>query len=1233
MSLISLAPTLRRRELTNVSSRWQELPIGNIQKALYANSLLPPLADKNLMHSRLRHELTLLFPASFELFGIELCELCLEDYELITVKELESELERGYAFSISLSCVYYTSLCDALCLTYRVDIQSSLFNLPKPSDRDTFSVFGLEKVFVSQLARIPSVHVSAKGSAIEISVASSTGHVLNAFANAQVARLSIGLSTEIEYFQGLLNLGIKPKHVLKALFVSAVLARSGLNWKQIVWQDPQCDVNPMEYGARRKLRSTLKFMSARAGGVLIACAVDRRDGVVLNAGSEFDFKCNAIGPVSVVYNCGNVEAFLNNERHVETSWTDSSVLASVDLPAASRTMLNSIMGQQQHQFQLDTLSKRDLIMLWSRLIAGNVHKLAYDANARIVRGCGDVVLDRVLFELKRVLDLDNASIHALDEALLSAFKRIRLAVSNIFVSSELCQYAEQLNSLTELSHRLRLTYMGEGGVTLRTATESLRNVQHWHFGRVCPIESPEGQNIGLVCSYAMFCSVASSGLIQTAFNKVVNGQLSNKFKHLDCFAAKDYTVLMLNKKLASVRSPCCFKGMVLSLPASQIELCYASASQLFSPAVCLIPFLGYNDATRALMAANMQKQALPLIKPMPPLVGTGLEHAVINHTNHNTRCVNNSLIVYCDSYKIIAYEYELSSYRIYNLPLPWRTNQGSCFRVRVTVQPNQLVRSGQHIVECQSSANSEIALGANLLVAFMVWNGLNYEDSVVLSESVVASGVLQSLHIIEHEVKLYKTLLGNETLVDVFNEDCCLTERGAVRIGSSVCDNDVLVGKLTPTLTASGQPDYSDTSYKLPKGTGRATVISVQFNTDNARAHFEDNLSYCAACYNAIRKSYARRVLALAEREKLVRCNGIECELFCYTSDKLSVQRELSELHNSYCEELSALTERCFGKPNAISDSTLRTISSVSDVIEVVKIKLLVRRSIQAGDKISGRHGNKGVISRVVLAADMPYMADGTPIDIVLNPLSVPSRMNLGQVFEAHLGLVSYKWGLEFKRVLDLYNQVDDVSVVVELARAKLSELYPDVDFRHLDAISIMELVKEAREGVRFACHPFIKLDERCISSLLKRVGFGNNTSAQVTLYDGKTGSPFDRKVTVGSMYILKLNHMVDDKLHARSIGPYSIVTQQPLKGKANKGGQRLGEMEVWALQAYGAAFLLREALTVKSDDVEGRDDINKAILANKVVIRTTWNESFLVLIREMCSLCLNVELKARLLK
>ncbi|XXN19697.1 MAG: hypothetical protein AAJB65_00565 [Candidatus Hodgkinia cicadicola] len=1215
-------PVLKRRELTDVSCRFSLLLPNNIGDVLYAGSVLSRTDNSEVNGSKLRREFAKLFPVNFKLFGIEFYSVSVRPYKLITIRSLELESERGRALAISLSFLQYGVMDGAFYISHRTDMCAPLVDLPEATSGNMFKVFGLKRVFVSQLTRIPGVRIESKGPEVEIALAAGA-HTLTAFTRDCDAWLSVDSGVRIGYFRWLLKAGISCNHILKALFESATLVRYKHSWKQLVWQASQLDSDIMLYGSRRCLRVVPKFKQARAGGVLVKPVVSDSGKVLLKAGSEFSLSLELLDLIRVVYASDNISLILNTECCESATPVDTHNLSSISFSEAARALFNSITNQSCSS---DVLSKRDLVFLWKRLISKDAHRIARDADVRIIKSCGDIILSWILFELKRALTLDLSTVQVLNDVINLGLKRIRFAVTRMFNTSELCQYAEQLNSLTELCHKLRLTYMGEGGVTFRTASDKLRDVQFWHFGKVCPVESPEGQNIGLVCSYSLFCFVSANGLIQTVLGKVRDGKLSNRIKLLDCFEAKNYAILVLNKKLAKRSSLCTFRSAVLSLSPAEVELCYFSAAQLFSPAVNLIPFLGHNDATRALMAANMQKQAVPLIKPVPPVVGTGLERVIIEHTHHNVCAVNNSLIVYADANKIVAYEHELGVYRAYELSRPWCTNQGSCFRVRTVVQPGQLVGSGQDIAECQSSAQSEISLGTNLLVAFMVWNGLNYEDSVVLSEDAVARGVLQSLHMLEHEVKLYNTLLGEEVLVDVSNSEQCLTWRGAVRVGSIVYPGDILVGKLTPVRTGYDQITYTDTSYRLPLSSDSATVVSVQFSTDNFKDQ-QTNLSYCTMRYNAIRKTYAERILTLLDDNELIYCDYIECDIFCYVSTKLSVQRSINNLYNRYCEEIGALVNSCSDVFGGTFSGKIKTSSTDSDLVEVVKIKLLVRRSVQAGDKVSGRHGNKGVISRVVCTADMPYMADGTPIDMILNPLSVPSRMNLGQVLEAHLGLVSYKWGLEFKRIIELYNEVGFDSELIKLAKAKLSELYLDVDFSHYDNAAVIKLIQEARTGIRFACHPFVKPDEAYIELLSKRVGLKLKDSMQIKLYNGRTGAAFDRKITVGSVYILKLNHMVDDKLHARSTGPYSIVTQQPLKGKAHEGGQRLGEMEVWALQAYGASFLLKEALTVKSDDVEGREKISNSILHNKVIMQTTWNESFLVLIREMCSLCLNVKL------
>ncbi len=641
--------------------------------------------------------------------------------------------------------------------------------------------------------------------------------------------------------------------------------------------------------------------------------------------------------------------------------------------------------------------------------------MACDSSLRVVKRCGDVILDLIGFELRNVSKLKFSAVCEFESALAAAFRKPQAAINSLFASSELCQFAEQLNSLTELSHTLRLSYMGEGGVTSHTVAEGLRGVKRWHFGKVCPIDSPEGQNIGLVLAYAMYSSVSPSGLIRTAFCKVLNSKTSCQLCYLSCFGERSYSVAALGSSLVRPRVLGATRGKVFRIRLNKVELRYVSPAQLFSPAVNLIPFLGHSDAARALMAANMLKQAVPLVAPMAPIVGTGLERDVMECCGHNLVAETSSVVVYADASKVVAYQFGLRKYKTYELESTRSTNQGTCFRHRVVVSPGQLLKPNDVVAECQSSLRSEVALGANLLVAFMSWGGHNYEDAVVLSEDVVARGLFQSLHTLELEVKVRKTPLGNEILTNkLFKSEASLANKhnltalGLIRVGSTVSEGDVLVGKLTPAFVSYNQLEYSSSSLKVPAGISWATVVDVSVASSKLGSQGVDINKY-AFRYNLIRKAFAKRVYALSKRCVLTCYKNIACDIFCFVSWELETQRALNDLYNSYCDEVGSLIDQYFCEVNSSIGYGCKAGAGGTDVVDVVKVKLLIRKSIQAGDKISGRHGNKGVISQVVLAADMPFMEDGTPVDMILNPLSVPSRMNLGQVLEAHLGLISYK--------------------------------------------------------------------------------------------------------------------------------------------------------------------------------------------------------------------------------
>ncbi|XXM93593.1 hypothetical protein AAHH87_00500 [Candidatus Hodgkinia cicadicola] len=1167
--------------------------------------------------------------------NVEFCNVCVEEFELVSIKGVEVEVEQGYSFSIELNCVWYKRIAGAVFVCRRRSLTTPLVSVPKPKATGVLTIHNVEKVFVSQLSRMPGVRIAANAEdGFDVNLMASNKRVLSAHGTGSKSWFSTRLTPKVDCVQGLVALGIKRNHVLDVAFGRELLAYLKGRWWKLEHERGAPNLNGIKYGKRRRSRPSPVFKKIETKRkLMVATSVVGPDGkVVLSMGSEFKYCCsNQFGVVAVTAYSEEAKAVLVNSCADIPNWLSRFDFMSIDLAGAAREAFNGLVGQR-YRPEFDCLTKRDLILLWKLVASCNVKTLARDSSLRVVKGCGDVILDLIGFELRNVSKLKFSAVCDFESALATAFKKPQVAINSLFVASELCQFAEQLNSLTELSHTLRLSYMGEGGVTSRTATEGLRDVKRWHFGKVCPIDSPEGQNIGLVLAYATYSSVSLSGLIQTAFCKVLNGKTSNQFCYLSCFGERSYAVAAVDSSLVRPRVLASTKGEVFRIRLNEVELRYASPAQLFSPAVNLIPFLGHSDATRALMAANMLKQAIPLVEPMAPIVGTGLERDVMRCCGHNLVAETSSVVIYADANKVATYQFGLGKYKTYELEATRSTNQGTCFRHRVAVMPGQLLKPNDVVAECQSSSHSEVALGANLLVAFMSWGGHNYEDAVVLSEDVVARGLFQSLHTLELEVKVHKTPLGNEILTNkLFKSEDSLANRrnltalGLIRVGCTVSEGDVLVGKLTPAFVSFNQLEYSSSSLKVPAGISWATVIDVSVASSKLGSQGVDIKKY-AFRYNLIRKAFAKRVYALSKRHVLTCYKNIACDIFCFVSWELETQCALNDLYNSYCDEVGALIDQYFCEVNSSVGYGFKTGAGGADVVEVVKVKLLIRKSIQAGDKISGRHGNKGVISQVVLAADMPFMEDGTPVDMILNPLSIPSRMNLGQVLEAHLGLISYKWGLEFKRVLELRALLKDDGLVLKLALAKLGEVYPNKSFASWSVSAVMELVRQLSSGVKLACHPFTKISDRSINTLFKRVGL-NDASGQLKLYDGKTGLAFDRKVTVGYVHILKLNHLVDDKVNARSTGPYSIVVQQPLKGKANSGGQRLGEMEVWALQSYGAAFVLQEAMTVKSDDVKGRNKVSAAILEGEPVVRTTWNESFLVLIKEMCSLCLNVKL------
>ncbi len=699
--------------------------------------------------------------------------------------------------------------------------------------------------------------------------------------------------------------------------------------------------------------------------------------------------------------------------------------------------------------------------------------------------------------------------------------------------------------------------MGIGGVTPRTAKINIRNVHCWHFGKICPIESPEGDNVGLVLSYAAYVNINVDGQLLTAYYKIRDRLISNNIIYLNYYTEKHMLNPMLFNKNKS--------GKCITMVAN---------SQMFSHVVNLIPFLNYNDATRVLMAANMLKQAVPLLLPQSPLIGTGEEYLIMKDMNVNIIARQLCIISAIDSSKIVVYEFVLECYYVYLIPVPRCTNQGGCSRFRVVVRVGQVLNKGEILAECQSSDNREISLGTNLLVAIACWNGFNYEDSILISENVVNTGIFHSLHVIELHVDLLDTNLGPEVLTNNLGK-CSpeLDSNGLVIEGAIVCEGDVLVGKLTPKASmkelnkfelielSSEFRDYYNSSLVVPKGIKRAIVIDV-FRDSDTSVYYNSAFDECTAILNFVRKEYFRKLCQLSKRGVIV--TGDMKDVLSFDTDDKKILGDLNLLKRAYVFEIYLVLKMYVYQISIYLIHTERLRFNISGVriIERIEIKLLICKSIQTGDKICGRHGNKGVISKIVPKQDMPFMADGTIVDVVINPLSIPSRMNIGQILETQFGLVSYKLGFEYKDLLSFYDYTSNKKLFNHLVIQKLLEVCPNINTCSLSFELLYKVATELADGVKLVCTSFETINNKQLNLLFKRIN-NPRKSNLYQLYDGRTGLPLDREVTVGKMYMLKLNHLVDDKIHARSVGPYSDIMKQPLRGKSNKGGQRLGEMEI----------------------------------------------------------------------
>ena len=958
-----------------------------------------------------------------------------------------------------------------------------------------------------------------------------------------------------------------------------------------------------------------------------------------------------------------------------------------DLSAVGRVKMNSRLGLTTND-SVRTLRKADILAILKVLVdlkdgRGEIDDIDHLGNRR-VRSVGELMenqyrvgllrMERAIRERMSSVEIDTVMPHDLINA-----KPAAAAVREFFGSSQLSQFMDQTNPLSEITHKRRLSALGPGGLTRERAGFEVRDVHPTHYGRICPIETPEGPNIGLINSLATYARVNQYGFIESPYRRVVSGRVTDEVVYLSAMDEGRYAIAQANVETDAegriiVDLTNCRKGgdFVMTRP-EDIDLIDVSPKQLVSVAAALIPFLENDDANRALMGSNMQRQAVPLIQAEAPLVGTGMEETVARDSGVTIIARRSGIIDQVDATRIVIRATEetstaASGVDIYNLLKFQRSNQNTCITQRPLVKVGDQISAGDIIADGPSTHLGELALGRNVLCAFMPWHGYNFEDSILISERIVSDDVFTSIHIEEFEVMARDTKLGQEEITrDIPNvgEEALrnLDEAGIVYIGAEVKPGDILVGKVTPKGESPMTPeekllraifgekasDVRDTSLRLPPGVS-GTIVEVRVFSRRGVDKDERALAIERAEIERLAKdrdderAILERSFAARLRELLLdqiavggpkgMRSGIEiteevlAEIPAVQWRQISIRddarmADIEGLKKQMEDALAALTERFESKVEKLQ----RGDELPPGVMKMVKVFVAVKRKLQPGDKMAGRHGNKGVISRIVPIEDMPYLENGTPVDIVLNPLGVPSRMNVGQILETHLGWAAAGLGQRIGEVLaEVRRGLGDRKL-----RTVLGEIYQGEEKTDIDCLTesdLMGLAGNLSHGVPMASPVFDGAREEDIVAMLERAGLA--PSGQVTLIDGRTGEPFDRPVTVGYIYIMKLHHLVDDKIHARSIGPYSLVTQQPLGGKAQFGGQRFGEMEVWALEAYGAAYTLQEMLTVKSDDVSGRTKVYEAIVRGDDNFEAGIPESFNVLVKELRSLGLNVELEQR---
>ncbi|PIM95215.1 DNA-directed RNA polymerase subunit beta [Candidatus Hodgkinia cicadicola] len=1209
---------------------------------------------------------TKLIWGSYNMFGIKISKLILSlqplfpinnqevNLELIGIKkrnsiELVDGFENSDRFDINLNLVLYFESDWFIQLHQHVEIQTTLIDLPRLLKDDTIVIEGIKKVLVFQLTTPSGLHIEVSEDQTNIDL--SFSRMLDIKSNDLDIKISNGRCSA-DLLDTLLSLKTKQHHILNGLVKTRKFVYYKGLWRILTYKKVG-KVSP-RFGFRRSLRCPKDFLDIQQGKeVILTFGTNFNSGFVVSDVGRL-IKLNLSTAISrynmfngiVELNMANFVKGLVNKSHINYNKITKDDIKDVNLTLAGRILLDALLCSSG-DCGLDLLTKKDLIKIWCYIFNSRKKLNLTSSSIRVLKGIGDVIIDIIK---KNILENLNTILFQLikgnytHNGLTIAYNKTQNEIRKLFCSSNQCQYLDQVNSLSVLSQKSRITCIKEGSMTTKMTEFSTRDVEQWHWAKICPIESPEGQNIGLILSLVSHAGVDINGYITTGYFKVYNKLITNDVVYLNSFDEKKYVIATPSNWDLDKHVLCISSNRSKMVEAKHVTLIIPSWSQMFSPAVCLIPFLEHNDPTRALMAANMLKQAIPLLFPQAPLVGTGEELTTMRASNQNIVSKSESIVYSVDSKKVIVYNPTTYYYRIYKLLKSIKTNQGMCFRLRAVVNPGQVLKSGSVIAECQSSCDEEMSLGVNLMAAFMCWKGLNYEDSVVLSDNVISKGLFNSLHVLDLEVKILETNNGKEWLTNKpigvpENDRQHLQANGIARKGWVLKEGDILVGKLTPIKDNNLHNEINvndkinnkginlkrrkklvkDTSFRVPMGINYAVVLETSRTNDRDIDRYQDEI-YDEYSYRkfVMTKTYVRRCYMLLNH--LVLSLEKQLEQFSYVSSEANIRNGLMLLKRNYINTLKRLDLVLFNNFNnrLFNDVTIKD----PKVLEIINIRLLIKKSIKVGDKICGRHGNKGVISKIVPKVDMPFMADGTPIDIIFNPLGVPSRMNVGQLLEANFGLISYKLGLEFKRLLDLYywSKNEDCFKLITL---KLRELYPNI--KNYTKEAILLLVSELSKGVKLSCSNFNFDVDKNIKHWTERLGL-QGWDGQVQLYDGETGLPFERKTTVGIVYVLKLNHLVDDKMWSRSTGPYSVITQQPLRGKMNKGGQRLGEMEIWALQSYGAAFVTNEALTAKCDDIKARKKLHNNLLAGFPILINYQSESMSVLLKELFAMGVDIK-------